>query len=365
YYRYCKKGDCPIHLFRSITKRQWSLILLTIILILTFYFILPISIPLIVAFVSALILNPAVRMLQRRMRVKRKTAVMTVFFLFLIAVVVLGTFVVTKAVAQVVHFVENVPIYFNELNEGYRKWEARFENYAQHLPSEFVEQVTGSIKENITALSQTAKEKITLNNIAQNFTKVPQYLISFLDYLLALFLCMLELPVLKTKAYHMLTEETARKVSFMNERLSDVILGFLKAQFLVSIIIFLVSLAGLLLITPQVALIMSLIIWIIDLIPIVGSIIILGPWALFMFLSGDIEMGVKLTVLAGILLIIRRTIEPKLMGQHIGLSPLATLIAMFLGLKLLGVLGFILGPLVVIVFTSAKEAGIIKWNVKI
>src|SRR5699024_9954715 len=142
-------------------------------------------------------------------------------------------------------------------------------------------------------------------------------------------------------------------------------LGFLKAQFLVSIIIFLVSLAGLLLITPQVALIMSLIIWIIDLIPIVGSIIILGPWELFMFLSGGIEMGVKLMVLAVILHIIRRTIEPKLMCQHIGLSPLATLIAMFLGLKLLGVLGFIPGPLVVIVFTSAKEAGIIKWNVKI
>src|SRR5699024_3611940 len=116
---------------------------------------------------------------------------------------------------------------------------------------------------------------------------------------------------------------------------------------------------------PKVALIMSLIIWVIDLIPIIGSIIVLGPWALFMFLSGNIEMGIKLTILSVILLIIRRTVEPKLMEHHIGLSPLATSIAMFLGIKLLGILGFILGPLFVIAFTSAKEAGIIKWNVKI
>src|SRR5699024_9962685 len=103
----------------------------------------------------------------------------------------------------------------------------------------------------------------------------------------------------------------------------------------------------------------------IDLIPIIGSIIILGPWSLFMFLAGDTQMGIQLAILAIILLAIRRTVEPKVMGQHIGLSPLATLIAMFLGIKLLGILGFILGPIVVITFTSAKEAGIIKWNIKV
>lgn len=84
-----------------------------------------------------------------------------------------------------------------------------------------------------------------------------------------------------------------------------------------------------------------------------------------MYVTGDTIMGIKLTILAAILLAVRRTVEPKMMGQHMGLSPLATLIAMFLGLKLLGILGFILGPLLVIAFTSAKDAGIIKWEFKI
>ncbi len=352
-------------MFRKPTKRQWSLIILLVFFILFLYFILPISIPLIIALITALALNPAVRLIQYHAKLNRKASVIIVFLLFLLIIGFAGTFVVSKSVGQVVHFVEDVPEYFNEINAIYEKWETDFRQYAQNLPDEFVRQISNSLEENLTALSTTVKEKITIDNIAQVFAKIPQYLISFLVYLIALFLFMLELPLLKSKMYHLFTKDTAEKFSFMNRRLTDVLLGFLKAQFLLSIIIFLASLIGLFFITPEIALIMSLIIWVIDLIPIIGSIIILGPWSLFMFLSGDTATGIKLAVLAIILLAIRRIAEPKMMGQHIGLSPLATLIAMFLGLKLLGVLGFILGPLLVITFNSAKEAGIIKWTLKI
>lgn len=352
-------------LFRAISKRQWTLIFLTIVLLLIFFFILPISVPLIVAFITALFLNPLVRLIQSKVKINRKTSVIIVFLLFLLIIGIAGTFIVTKAVTQVVNFVEDVPAHFNKLNEVYSDWESDVQQYTNNLPDEFVDQVSDSIEENLTALSTTAKEKITLDNIAQIFAKVPQYLISFLVYLIALFLFILELPLLKSKAYSMLTKETAEKVSFMNARLSSVFLGFFKAQFLVSLIILAVTLIGLFIITPEVAIIMSLIIWIVDLIPIIGSIIVLGPWALFLLLAGDTAMGIQIAILAIILLAIRRTVEPKVMGQHIGLSPLATLISMFIGLKLLGIFGFILGPLLVIAFNSAKEAEIIKWKLKI
>lgn len=352
-------------MFRNISKRQWTLIILALLLILIGYFILPISLPLIFALLTALMLNPIIRFIQTNLKLNRKNSVIIVFLFFLLLIGFAGTFIVTKAVTQVVNFVEDVPNLFNQLNHIYSDWEMHFRQYAKNLPPEFVKQVSSSLEENLSSLSSTAKEKITIDNIAQIVSKVPQYLISFLVYLIALFLFMLELPVLKGNAYNMMESKTAEKVSFMNARLSNVILGFFKAQFLVSILIFIVSLIGLFIIAPDVAIIMSLIIWIIDIIPIIGSIIVLGPWSLFMFLAGDSVMGIKLAILAVILLAIRRTVEPKVMGKHIGLSPLATLIAMFLGLKLLGLFGFILGPLIVIMFNSAKEAGLIKWNIKI
>lgn len=329
------------------------------------YFILPVSIPLIVALITSLALNPLVRLFQKSLKINRKASVTLVFLLFLIIIGFAGTFIVTKAIGQVVNFVEDVPAHINQLNRIYLEWEAKFRDYAQDLPPEFIKEVSNSLEDNLNALSITVKEKFTIDNIAQVFSKIPQYFISFLVYLIALFLFMLELPLLKSKVYNLLTEETAEKVSFMNKRLTNVFFGFFKAQFLVSIVIWISAFIGLLFITPEIALLMSLIIWIIDLIPIIGSIIILGPWALYMFLVGKTMLGIKLSILAVLLLGIRRTVEPKLMGNYIGLSPLVTLIAMFIGLKLLGIFGFIIGPLIVIAFNSAKEAGIITWNIKI
>lgn len=288
-----------------------------------------------------------------------------VFILFLILISVLGTYAVTRAVTHVVNFAENAPNYVNQLNTLFIEWENDLDRFTKDLPKEFVDQVSRGVQDNLSALNEVVKKNLTIENIAAAVAKIPQYIVSILVYLIALFLFMLELPKLRVKAYSLLTEETAEKVHFMNARLAYVVLGFLKAQFLVSIIIFIVSLIGLLIIAPQYAIIMALIIWMIDFIPIIGSIIILAPWSLYTFFVGDVATGTQLAILAVVLLAVRRTVEPKVMGRHIGLSPLATLIAMYIGLQLIGILGFILGPLLVIAFNSAKEAGIIKWNFKL
>src|SRR5690625_2733453 len=146
------------------------------------YFVLPVSIPLIVAFITSLILNPLVRIVQLRLKINRQLSVILVFLLFLILVGFAGTIIVTKAIGQVVNFVESMPAHFNQLNEIFLQWEKDFREYAQNLPTEFIKQVSDSVEDNLTALSSTAKEKITLDNIAQIFAKIPQYLISFLVY---------------------------------------------------------------------------------------------------------------------------------------------------------------------------------------
>lgn len=352
-------------MFRYLTKRHWLYIFLAAILLLIGYFILPISLPLILAFLTALCLNPIIRWLQFRFKLNRKVSVIIVFLIFVLIAGVLGTYVVASVITHIVNFIENAPTYINQIMDKFGEWQTQIENLMEDLPAEFITEIRDGIANNINNFSDTIKSQLQVEKIAGMVAAIPEYLVSLLVYLIALFLFMIELPMLKATSYQYLTEATAEKVRFMNARLSYVVLGFLKAQFLVSIIIFIVTLIGLLLIVPQYAIIMSLIIWAIDFIPIIGSIAILAPWSLYMFITGDLVMGTKLAILAIILLAIRRTVEPKVMGQHIGLSPLATLIAMYIGLQLLGFLGFIIGPLVVIGFNSAKEAGIIKWNFKL
>lgn len=352
-------------MFKNITKRQWTIALYILLLLVLAYFILPISVPLILAFLTALFLNPLVRFNTRRFGISRKLSVTIVFLVFILILATIGTYTTTKVVAQVIKLTENIPTYINDVESELMDFRTKFDAFTEEWPDEFINSVEKRVTENLTSYGETLQDYNYIESITQLFMKIPDFLISLLVYLIALFLFMLDLPNLRNKFYGMMTEQTQEKFKFMNARMSYVLLGFLKAQFLVSIIIFTVSLIGLLLIMPEVALIMSIIIWLVDLIPIIGSIIILGPWSLYMFITGDIVLGTKLAILAIVLLAIRRTIEPKVMGHHIGLSPLPTLIAMFLGLQLIGFLGFFLGPLVVILFNSAKEAGIIKFNMKI
>ncbi|MBB6511330.1 sporulation integral membrane protein YtvI [Gracilibacillus halotolerans] len=350
---------------KNVNKRYLKIALFLVAVILIFIFILPISVPLVAALITALVLNPLVKLAVNKFKFSRKIAVLIVFLLFLLIMSTIGTYLVMKTVTQVIHFAENVPTYIIQVNNQLLQWESEIQHFTEPLPDELIEEVTGQFHSTLLALNNNLTELFRIERIASAISKIPDYLVSLLVYLISLFLFMIELPKLKAGVYNLMHEKTAEKVTFMNKRLTDVIFGFFKAQFLVSIIIFIVSLIGLLIIIPQYALVMSLVIWVIDLIPILGSIIILAPWAVYMFIVGDYVLGIQLSILAVILLAIRRTVEPKVMGKHIGLSPLATLISMYIGLKLFGLIGFIIGPICVILFTSAKEAGIIKWNLKI
>ncbi|KGX93294.1 membrane protein [Pontibacillus halophilus JSM 076056 = DSM 19796] len=352
-------------MLRKITKRQWILLFLSIVTVIAAYFILPVSVPLIIAFITALFLGPGVRLLQYRFKLKRRLSVITVYISFLIILGIVGTYVVTRVVTETIQFVENIPSYIRQLENYFNEQKSTYDRFTEGLPEPFVSELESGVGQNLQSLRETVASNETIENLASVAASIPELLVSLIVYLIALFLFMLEMPRLKKMAFDHMTDQTAEKVKFMSNRLSYVVFGFLKAQFLVSIVIFIVTLIGLLFISPNVALLMSFIIWIIDFIPIIGSIAILGPWALYMLIIGEFTMGTELAILAILLLAIRRTVEPKVMGRHIGLSPLATLIAMYIGLQLIGFLGFFVGPLVVIAFNSAKEAGIIKTNFKI
>jgi sporulation integral membrane protein YtvI len=352
-------------LSKYFSKRLFIILLILAIIIAAALIILPVSLPLLIAFFTALFLEPAVKMLQQQVKLKRNIAVLITFLLFLCLIGVSGYFIVTKVITEAINLIENAPQLIIEVSNKWYEIQEDFDTSLRGFPPEFVNEINNQAN---TFFNKTRTQLLELDYIGYIttiVTDIPNYLVSFIVYLIALFLFLLEMPLLKERTFVHLKTKTADKVQFMASRMSYVVFGFFKAQFLVSIIIFIVALIGLFLIEPEVALVMSFIIWIIDFIPIVGSITILGPWAVYSFIIGDIAVGTKLSILAFILLTIRRTVEPKVMGQQIGLSPLSTLISMYIGLKLLGILGFVVGPLLLIIFNSAREAGIIKLNFKI
>nr|WP_239558685.1 sporulation integral membrane protein YtvI [Peribacillus deserti] len=329
------------------------------------YLILPVSVPLICAYITACLLEPASKILQTKYSWSRKFSNFIVFTLFNMLIGISAYFLTTKVVTEALQLIQKLPLYLNQFNHSWLNYDRNLTHSSNTLPEPIMAEISSQTAKTLDRIKAELGTLINIDKITDIITNIPNFLISFIVYLVALFLFLNEMPSLRSKIYQHLKESSAEKYYLMSSRLSFVLAGFMKAQFLVGIIIFTVTLTGMLFINADIAILMAVIIAIVDFIPFVGSIIILGPWSLFHFMTGDIPTGTQLALLGCMLLIIRRAVEPKVTGAHIGLSPLNTLISMYLGFKVLGILGIIFGPVLLAAVYTASEAGIIKLPFKI
>lgn len=136
--------------------------------------------------------------------------------------------------------------------------------------------------------------------------------------------------------------------------------AWLRAQGLLMLITFGELTAGLLLLRVDLALLLAGLIALVDALPIFGTGTVLIPWAVLAFLSGDWTLAVGLAVLYGVVSFVRSLLEPKLVGDRIGLPPLAALFAMYLGFSAFGVWGMIFAPLAAIFIKQLHDCGVIR-----
>lgn len=121
---------------------------------------------------------------------------------------------------------------------------------------------------------------------------------------------------------------------------------YLRACLLLGLLTFAQMFIGLALLRIPYAFILAFLIALVDFLPLLGTGIILIPWAAVSLLLGEIKLGIGLLVLYAVSSVIRQILEPKLIGEGLGLHPLLSLVAMYAGLRLFGVWGMILAPLV-------------------
>ena len=120
---------------------------------------------------------------------------------------------------------------------------------------------------------------------------------------------------------------------------------YLRACLLLGLSTFLQAFIGLALLRVPYAFLLALLIALVDFLPLLGTGIILLPWAVVSLLLGEVKLGVGLLVLYAVSTLLRQILEPKLIGEGLGIHPLLSLAAMYAGLRLFGVWGMILAPL--------------------
>jgi sporulation integral membrane protein YtvI len=133
--------------------------------------------------------------------------------------------------------------------------------------------------------------------------------------------------------------------------------GYLKAQLILSGLVMVFVLAAFLIAGQRYAILLSFVVAVVDFIPIFGSGTILAPWAMVSLLSGDLGQCVFLLCLTAFLFVFRKVAEPKIVGNQTGLSTLTSLVCIYVGMKLDGVFGMIVTPIVCLVLLSLYRAG--------
>lgn len=155
-----------------------------------------------------------------------------------------------------------------------------------------------------------------------------------------------------------LWEERTRNIG---SHLGEAFMGFLRAQGILILITAVQTIIGLLILRVPYAVTMGLIIGLCDIVPLAGPGVVYIPWIIWEFSSGNPGLAVGLAVVWVSGIIIRQLLEPKIIGQQLGLHPLATMASLYIGMKAIGAAGIVLGPVTVILFMACKRAGVFEF----
>jgi sporulation integral membrane protein YtvI len=340
----------------TVRKTLLWLIVLTIIV-----FLIPYAIPFVLALITAIFLEPIVKFFMRSLHTSRLIAVTFTFILFFAIFGLGGYRLGSILIVQSVELAQNLPAFSTKAIEFVEHYMLKLESYAINLPFDTtttIPQVLQALKTSATNAATTIT-KIVLGGVAA----IPGLLIVGIIYMVALFLISLDLPRLHLSFLNLFTNSAREKVELVLIQLFRATIGFLRAQVILSVLTYVLALIGLLLLGVKYALLLSLLIVIVDILPILGTGSFLVPWAVYSFATGNSRLAIGLLILFATITIIRRIIEPKVLGSSLGISALSALISLYIGFQLLGFIGLILGPALVIIFESLRKAGFLKFKI--
>ena len=136
--------------------------------------------------------------------------------------------------------------------------------------------------------------------------------------------------------------------------------GYIKSQVLLSLCVFVILTVSFFIIGQPYGLLLAAVFSVMDFIPIIGAGTVMVPWAVISLILGDWRRALELLVIWGIIALFRRMAEPKVLGDQTGLSPILSLAGIYVGFRLAGVLGMVLGPMLLLVLINVAKLGIFR-----
>jgi len=331
------------------------------------YALFTVGAPFLLAIVIAIFLEPAISLLMAKGRMNRLAASTIICSLFTLVMLGLSYWLGVKVISETIDFMKNAPAYFNEANAYVQQTMERTQLFYNSMPPELAEQAQTWLETMLKTLTDT------LNSIVRSISgyffniavKIPNLFIFFTVFFVSIYLFSMNLTRLKTAFLSLFHEQSVEKVEKVLVNLRKAIFGFIFSQAIMSALTYVLVFCGFALLGVSFPLALSLLVVAVDILPVLGVGSVLIPWAIYSYIVGDSYLGTGLVIMFLIILVVRRVVEPKVLGNAVGISALSALVSLYVGYKIVGVVGLFLGPIVVIVYEAMRKVGLLSIKIKL
>lgn len=356
------------YLHRSL---RFLLVIAAIVLgLLSLFYISKVTYPFIIGLVIAFFMNPLINFFEKKAKMPRVLAVLVGLILIFALFAGLITLLIAEIVSGADYLAKVVPKHLDTLiNHIEHLFASQIIPIYNQLTSMFNNLDTGQQDTILNNIENAGKSiGTTLGQFIQNFfEKIPNIISWFpnaatvlIFSLLATFFISKDWNRLSAKAEQLLPKRARTSSKTVFTDLKKALFGFVKAQLTLISITTVIILIGLLILRVDYAVTIALVTGLVDIIPYLGTGLIFVPWIIYEAIVGELGLALGLGVLYIIVLVQRQVMEPKVLSSNIGMDPLATLIALFVGFKLLGFLGLIVGPVTLVILTTLHRANVFR-----
>ena len=311
--------------------------------------------PFLLAYVIAWMIEPVVRFCVNQLRIPRKLASAVIL---IIAVGLLGMLLYWVG-SKISHEIGYLANSFPEIKANATEYIQYFVEHIKWLPEEvrlWIENITSNFGTYLWQLIQNAAQ-LTISAASGIISAVPGAVVGFVVFLISSYFISSDRVRIHEALKRIMPHRITEIVTELKNSLSSAVIAYFRAQLILMCITFVELFVWFSILKVEYALLMAALIAIFDAFPILGAGAFLVPWAVISLFTANYRMAIFLVVIYGVHIALRQFLEPKLVSSQIGLHPLLTIMSMYIGLKVLGFFGLIIGPALLIIINNLAKAG--------
>ena len=339
---------------KTMYKKMFANFVVAIAILLSIIFlsryIISLFLPFILAYIITIIANPLIRFLEKKIKINRKYSSFVLICSVLAGIISIIYFGFKTLFSIIMELVNNVSVITNFINDLSGKLELvlnklNFSNSTSKINIEGIATSVNTIIEKISSL--------IINYTGNAISFVPIFFIVFIITVLSAYFMLKE-----DFSINLIYFEKYDKFILIKKEVIDVINNYLKGQFKIMFIIFIILTIGFGILHIKYFVLVAFLTAFVDLLPIFGTGTILYPWIAISLLYGDYKKAFALFIIYIVAFVARQLLQPKIISKSIGLEPLPTLILMFIGFKIWGIGGLLFAPPIGLVFIKLYKIGI-------